>query len=56
MPIRSMAPVPKSKPVAQMMTSNSRSPSDVSIPVSVTLTIGVSRSETSSTLGLLYIS
>jgi hypothetical protein len=48
--------VPKSKPVAQMIMSNSRKPSDVSIPVSVTLTRGASRSDTRVTFGLLNIS
>ena len=40
--MRASAPVPKSKPVAHTMMSNSRTPSAVSIPVSVMRTIGVS--------------
>ena len=38
-------------PVAHTMTSNSRTPSVVSMPVSVTRTIGVSRRSTSDTFG-----
>ena len=48
--------MPKSKPVAHTMTSNSRTPSAVSIPVSVMRTIGVRPRSTSETAGLLYVS
>ncbi len=54
--MRVSAPVPKSKPVAQTTMSNGRSPSAVSIPVSVTRTIGVCLRSTSETLGLLNAS
>ena len=50
------APVPKSKPVAQTMMSNSRIPSVVSIPFAVMRTIGVCLTSTSETFGLLYTS
>ena len=55
-PMRDSAPVPKSKPVAHTMMSNSRTPSVVSIPVSVSRTIGVSRRSTSDTFGSLNAS
>ena len=54
--MRARAPVPKSKPVAHTMTSNSRTPSVVSMPVSVNRTIGVSRRSTSDTFGSLNAS
>ena len=54
--MRLSAPVPKSKPVAHTMMSNSRTPSVVSIPVSVTRTMGVSRRSTSDTFGSLNAS
>ena len=54
--MRLSAPVPKSKPVAHTMMSNSRTPSVVSIPVSVTRTMGVSRRSTSVTFGSLKAS
>ena len=55
-PMRVSAPVPKSKPVAHTMMSNSRTPSVVSMPVSVIRTIGVSRRSTSDTFGSLNAS
>ena len=54
--MRERAPVPKSKPVAHTMTSNSRTPSVVSIPVGVIRTIGLSRRSTSDTLDRLKAS
>ena len=54
--MRSIAPVPKSKPVAHTITSSSRTPSVVSMPDSVTRTIGVSRRSTSDTCGRLNAS
>ena len=54
--MRVRAPVPKSKPVAHTTMSNGRSPSTVSIPVSVTRMIGVSLRSTSETWGRLNTS
>ncbi len=54
--MRASAPVPKSKPVAHTTMSNSRTPSAVSMPVSVMRTIGVAARSTSETFGLLYAS
>ena len=51
--MRVSAPVPKSKPVAHTMMSNSRTPSAVSIPRSVMRTIGVCPRSTSETFGLV---
>ena len=51
--MRASAPVPKSKPVAQTMMSNSRWASVVSMPSAVTRTIGVACRSTSSTLAWL---
>ena len=47
---------PKSNPVAHTMMSKSRTPSVVSMPLSVRRTIGVSRRSTSETFGRLYAS
>ena len=54
--MRDSAPVPKSKPVAQTMTSTSCRPSAVSMPVSVTRTMGVALRSTSETFGSLNAS
>ena len=54
--MRVSAPVPKSKPVAHTTMSSSRTPSAVSIPLSVMRTIGVCLRSTSETFGLLNTS
>ena len=54
--MRRNAPVPKSKPVAHTMMSNSCTPSAVSMPRSVMRMIGVAFRSTSDTFSRLYVS